>query len=210
MQDSQNSQSSKPFCLSSSKRTPRPENVDRDHRTGVADIVRDAVQKPRVAIAVMGAPAHRKRVDIGIDPAAAAGAQLPVESLDGPGQHAIVGIEKIDGLCFRQIREHVVDRAIARPARPGISPEKHMNRRMGRRIEQQLIECLLSRITIDGHHHCHPAPGKLRSEHGLDRLQDEGCVAIKRHCHHDQVRVFLISGHWTPLRTALPIGSRRP
>lgn len=53
---------------------PRPENVDRDHRTGVADIVRDAVQKPRVAIAVMGAPAHRKRVDIGIDPAAAAGA----------------------------------------------------------------------------------------------------------------------------------------
>ena len=76
------------------------EDVDRNHRSRVADIVRDAVDQPGIAVAVMGAPVHRECIDIRVNPPCLAGGKTAVKCIHSIGLDAIVSIQKIYCLCF--------------------------------------------------------------------------------------------------------------
>lgn len=133
------------------------ENLDRDHRSRIADIVGDAVHQPRIAIAVMGAPADRKCVDIRVNPPAAAGDELLVKRLDRAGKDTVVGIEEIDGLRLGKVLDDEIDGTIACAARAGVPAEYDMDAGMGRGVEQQLIERLMARIAVNRDNDDNPA-----------------------------------------------------
>ncbi|MCY1509566.1 hypothetical protein D9M68_439160 [compost metagenome] len=187
-----------------------PEDIDGDHRARVADVVGDAVNQPGIVVAVVRPPAHREGVDIGVDPAGAALTQLAVKGFDRARQNAIVGVEKIDGLCFRQVFKHIVDGAVARAARPCIAAEDHVDVRMSRRKQQQLIEGLVPWVTIDRDDDGDPAIRKRRSQCGLDCLECQRRVPVERHGNRDQIAWIAIAGHEMHHPTALPSGSPTP
>ncbi len=103
---------------------------------------------------------------------------MPVKRLDGAGKDAIVGIEEIDSLRLGKVLEDVIDGAIACAARPGVLAEHHMDRRMGRGVEQQLIERFVPWIAVDRDDNDDPASTEIRGRAGLYRLEGECRVTV--------------------------------